>query len=142
MSNRIDASIEFSFKGESYSPTATIDLDVMMEKSGQLPNLHRTLALQHNIDTYSYLYEVMESHEIQYSNAIGLAAQCLQDGRFDLPAFEKLWQEKREVTALADIAREQLGIEDLDCEPKIKQALLQAYRLGKAASHSAPSLTR
>ncbi|MDH5183662.1 MAG: hypothetical protein OEX12_07195 [Gammaproteobacteria bacterium] len=133
MSNRIDASIEFSYKGESYSPTATIDLDVMMIKSGQLPNLHRTLALQHKIDTYSYLYEVMESHEIQYSNATGLAQQCLQDGRFDLPAFEQLWQENREVTALEDIARDQLGIEDLDAEPKFKQALIEAYRLGKTA---------
>lgn len=134
MSNRIDASIEFSFKGESYSPTATIDLDIMMEKSGQLPNLHRTLALQHNIDTYSYLYEVMESHGIQYSNASGLAVHCLHDGQFDLQAFETLWREAHEAVGLADIAREQLGIEDLNSEPRIKQALLQAYRLGKAST--------
>lgn len=133
MSNCIDASIEFSFKGESYSPTATIDLDVMMEKSGKLPDLHRTLALQHNIDTYSYLYEVMESHEIHYANATGLAVQCLFDGRFDLQAFETLWRESHEAAGLADIASKQLGIEDLNNEPKIKQALLAAYRLGKTA---------
>ena len=134
MNNRIDASIEFSFKGESFSPTATIDLDAMMEKSGQLASLYRTLALQHNIDTYSYLYEVMESYDIHYSNACGLAAQCLHDGQFDLAAFESLWREDHQASGLADIAREQLGIDDLDSEPKIKHALLQAYRLGKSSS--------
>ncbi|MDH5360862.1 MAG: hypothetical protein OEX03_09875 [Gammaproteobacteria bacterium] len=139
VTNRIDASIEFSFQGKSYSPTATIDLDIMMEKSGTLPDLHRTLAIQHNIDTYSYLYEAMESYDIHYSNPTGLADQCIQNGQFDLACFEQLWREDRETRALANIAQNQLGINELAAEPKIKQALLEAYRLGKTAgSQSTP----
>ncbi|MDH5361259.1 MAG: hypothetical protein OEX03_11875, partial [Gammaproteobacteria bacterium] len=133
VTNRIDASIEFSFQGKGYSPTATIDLDIIMAKSGSLPDLHRTLALQHKIDTYSYLYEAMESYDIHYSNPTGLAKQCLHNGMFDLATFEQLWHEDRETRALANIAQNQLGINELAAEPKIKQALLEAYRLGKTA---------
>ena len=141
MTNRIDASIEFSFQGKGYSPTATIDLDIIMAKSGSLPDLHRTLALQHKIDTYSYLYEAMESYDIHYSNPTGLAEQCLHNGQFDLAAFEQLWREEHETRALADIAQNHLGITDLAAEPKIKQALLEAYRLGKTSDSQATPLS-
>lgn len=134
VNNQIDAAIKFSYQGETHSPRSTIDLDNMMEGKGQLSDLYTHIAKENNIDTYSYLYEVMESYEIEYSNAQGLAQQCLEGDQFDFARFEQLWHEAREVRALAGIARKQLGIDDLDKEAKIKQALLDAYHLGKSAN--------
>jgi hypothetical protein len=129
--NQIDAGVEFSYQGETYNPKATIDLDGLMQSHGRLPDLHRFLAQQYGIDTYSYLYEVMESHPIEYANASGLALQCLHDGLFDLAAFEQLWHENRDIEVLTQIAHQHLGLDDLQQEPKIKTALLAAYRLGQ-----------
>ena len=65
----IDATVNFSFKGETYNLTTTIDLDNVMQGDGHVPNIHLLLARQNDIDTYSYLYEAMESHPVRYSNA-------------------------------------------------------------------------
>jgi hypothetical protein len=72
--NSIDAHIEFSFKGETYSLTSPLDLDRMLDKYIDPPSLHHVLAVEHGINTYSYLYEVMEVEEIEFGNATGLAA--------------------------------------------------------------------
>lgn len=129
--NRIDASIEFSYQGETYHPKLSIHLDDLMQNHHGLPDLHRYLANQSGIDTYSYLYEVMESHPIVYSNATGLAQQCLVDGQFDLACFEQLWHAQQQTEALSTIAHTHMGVDNLSQHPKLHQALLEAYRLGQ-----------
>ena len=123
--------MEFSYRGETLRPSASVDLDSLMAAGGELGDLHDLLARLCGIDTYSYQYEVMEAHEIQFSNATGIAADCLHDGKFDIQRFTQLWQEARELDALQAIAREHLQVDNLNDNEGLKLALLAAYRLGK-----------
>lgn len=136
MNNQIDLHIEFSFKGEDYVLTTTLDLDALELAGDALPDFHQLLAQANGIDTYSYLYEVMESHDIVFRNATGIAAECLHDGVFDGEAF----RHRRHAAgpgaarAVAAIARQHLNIDDLNEQPALRQALLAAYNAGKAAA--------
>lgn len=131
--NLIDAHIEFSFKGETYSLTSTLDLDRMLDKYIEPPSLHHVLAVEHGINTYSYLYEVMEVEEIEFDNPKGLAVQFLHDGVFDLEGFAAHWGESHRIAPLQIIAQQEMGIEDLDRHPQLRSALLRAYQLGVEA---------
>ena len=64
MINQITATIEFSFKGETHRPSVELDLDQLMQQYGTIPPLHRMLAALHNIDSYSYEYEMLEAEDI------------------------------------------------------------------------------
>jgi len=131
--NRIDAHIEFSFRGESYDLSSTLDLDRVLEKYLTLPSLHIVLAVEHGIDTYSYLYEVMQEEDIRFDNAQGMAADFLTDGVFDLEGFTAQWGEGHLTAPLQIIAQQELGIEDIEQHPQLKNALLRAYQLGLEA---------
>lgn len=131
MKNSIDAHIEFSFKGETYSPSATIELDDLLAFDAALPSLHSILARKNGIDTYSYLYEIMEGEEIRFDNPQGLAAEFLSDGAFDLEAFVARARELPILARLQAIAARELGIDDLEKHRELKQALFQAYMLGR-----------
>lgn len=131
MKNSITANVEFSFKGEDYSLSSNIDLDQFMERERSLPLIHAILAYENNIDTYSYLYEVMLEAEIRFSDARGIAVDFLSDGNFDHEAFMNTWQENRVIDLLQPIATRELGIVNLDEHLAIKNALVQAYNLGK-----------
>lgn len=138
MKNSIDARVIFSFKGEAYSPSATIDLDACLEQLGTLPPLHSVIAKANGIDTYSYLYEVMEMSEIEFHNPKGLAVECLTGGHFDLKAFEGKWRESQVLSSLLSIAADEMGVQDFGQHPALKRALLQAYALGAGAGKISP----
>ena len=123
--------VEFYFKGEKYSPSMTIDLDSMMEAHGTVPDLHATIAKQNGIDTYSYLYEVMESEEIHYDQAEGRAAEFVVGGVLDVDGFIRQWHLDRAAGVIEPIAKRCMGIDDLEQHPDLKQALLEAYQAGK-----------
>ncbi|MDP1595052.1 MAG: hypothetical protein Q8L80_12525 [Gallionella sp.] len=131
--NSIDACVEFSFKGEDYRYTASIDLNQLLLQHGSLPSFHVILAKLHKLDTYSYLYEVMEATEIEFSNPAGFAANYLFDGEFDPPALAADWHAARVSMLLQPIATRELGIDDLNEHPELKRALMAAYSLGSGA---------
>ncbi len=133
MKNSIDAHIEFSYKGETYSLSSTIELDQFMEHEHSHPSFHALLAKQHRIDTYSYLYEVMQETEIEFNNAQGMAAEFLHGGIFDLNGFKGIWQENKTLALLRPVAMRELGISDLEQHQQLKNALIQAYNLGRNA---------
>lgn len=135
MKNSIDAHVEFSFKGKTFTPFATIDLDSLLEQGGSFPSIHALLAERNGIDTYSYLYEVMQEEEIRFDNAQGSAADFLVDGNFDIGAFAARWKENRIIGLLQTVAARELGIDRLEQHPALRNALLQAYRLGKDAGN-------
>jgi len=112
-------------------PSASVDLDQIMQTMHNIPDLHFFLAKENNIDTYSYLYDAMESHDLEFEDAKGLAEQCLNKNTFDIPKFEKLWKEQENISLLQEIAQKVMGIENLDESPELKQALLEAFRAGK-----------
>jgi hypothetical protein len=131
MKNSIEAHIDFSFKGETYSLSSNIDLDQLMEHDLSFPSLHAILARDNKIDTFSYLYEVMLEAEIRFADAQGIAADFLSDGDFNQDAFIAAWQENRDLALLQPIASRELGIADLNQHQGLKNALVQAYNLGK-----------
>ncbi len=131
--NTVRARLAFSFKGETYELDSVIDLDRCPGEPGAMPDFHRHLAQTAGIDPYSYLYEVLESHEIEFSDATGVAARSCRDGQFDWTQFERDRNEEQEWQAVRSIAERIMAARDLDADPDLKAALLAAYRAGKAS---------
>ena len=132
MPDRITLTIRYSFRGETHEPSVTLDLDRAMREEGRLPDFVLALASANGIDVYSYDYEVLPHGDFIWSHAEGLAAECLQDGEFDPACFEQRWRERERMDALRRIAWKRLGVDDLDAEPALRQALLDAWQRGSA----------
>jgi len=130
--NTVRARLVLSFKGETYALDSVIDLDQCLGESGTAPNFHQLLARTAGIDPYSYLYEVLEAHEIAFSDATGVAAQSCRDGQFDWAQFEQARREDQDWRAVRAVAESLLAARDLDAEPALKAALLAVYRAGQA----------
>ena len=127
--NSIDVSVDFSFQGKHYTPVITIDLDSFIQQKESIP-FHRLIADQHEIDCYSYLYEVLESSAIFYLNPQGLAIAHTQNEHFDLESYVKQARENEVIETLLHIAKQEMNITDFTDNQALKNALLQAYRLG------------
>jgi hypothetical protein len=145
MKHSIVFSVKFSFQGVDYEPFSQVDLGQLLDQSKQLPSLHLLIANENNIDTYSYLYEVMEQSEIICSNPTGLAIDFINDQRFDNEGFVKEFstfqlQEKLQQIVYEEMSDDNLngsfllgklqGTLDLADNKPLKNALLKAYQLG------------
>ncbi len=128
--NCISASVEFSFKGETHTLNTVLKLDEMLVKHIDLASLHHALAVENGIDTYSYLFEVLQQEEIFFSHPQGDAARYLHDGQFDFATYVSDHQSDELFAPLQAIAAREMGIADLADHPQLKQALLCAYQLG------------
>lgn len=129
--NTIRAHLALSFKAEMHELDATIDLDGLAGDPGEEPNFHLLLARSAGIDPYSYLYEVLESHEIEFSDPTGIAVHSCCDGRFDWWKFTQHRQEEQDLQEIKAIAEQVLGIQDLNQHADLRSALLAAYRAGQ-----------
>lgn len=133
--NTVRARLSFSFRAEDHDLETLIDLDRCVAEAGEAPNFHLLLARQAGIDPYSYLYEVLESHDIEFSDPTGVAVMCCRDGIFDWSQFERLRQEEADMEVVRAIAERTLGVDDLyaraDLKAAMLAALLVAYRAGK-----------
>ncbi len=134
MKNCIDAHLEFSFKGETFSLSSTLDLDRLVEQDGDLPSIHALLAAQHGIDTHSYLYEVMQEEPVRFDHAQGAAAEFLNGEEFNLADYAARWQDRAVFASLQAIAQRELGVTDLNQQPRVRNALLHAYHLGRRSA--------
>ena len=130
MTNRITISVDFYFKGKKLNPSVELDIDQYMQSTGKLPALYPLLARSINIDPYSYEYEMMEAETIVFSNASGLIAQYVVDGALDFDAFKIAWEEAKTLEKLQQVAQQHLSVDDITQQPDLKNALLQAYKLG------------
>jgi hypothetical protein len=128
--NTITASIEFHYQGELYSAAETIDLDQIMQAQSALPSLHHLLAVKMGVGQYSYQYEMLLAEEITFRDAQGIAAQYLQGAHFDITGFEVAWRENKILVQLQTIASRLLDVDDIEQQPALKSALLEAYRAG------------
>ena len=133
MNNSVVATVEFYFQGERFAPSMSIDLDACMQAGNSLEELYPSLAAANGIDTYSYMYEVMESESIQFSDATGLAENYVHDGRLDMDGFAEAWQQRQAMQAIRPIAKKRLDIDELEHYPDLLQALSEAYQAGKDA---------
>ena len=127
--NSIDVNVDFSFQGKHYTPVITIDLDNYIQQKEQ-SSLHRLIADHHEIDCYSYLYEMMESIDIFYRNPQGLAVNHTKDGYFDIDSYRLQWEDEKIIEQLLHIAQDEMDITDFDNNKSLINALLKAYKLG------------
>ncbi len=130
--NTVRAYLDFSFKGEDYALATTVDLDQCLAESREMPNFHRLLARAGNIDTYSYLYEVLESYDLAFDQPTGLAAACCSEGLFDWDGFVQQAGDQRDLQTVQALAAQTLDMSEFDARPELRAALLAAYRAGKA----------
>lgn len=128
-SNTIHARVALSFQAKSYELETTIDLDRCLDEAA--PDFHLMLARASGIDPYSYLYEVLESHEIEFSQPTGVAVHSCDEGTFDWPRFQRDAREQADMRVVGQIAERVLGVADLDARTDLRAALLAAYRAGK-----------
>ncbi len=132
MKNTITATIKFSFKGETFAPSAKIDLDALFAGKPVLKAdeislyVYNLIAQKGGIDSYSYAYEVMLASEVLFSDPVGLAGECLQGSQFDFECFEQLWSYQQKLEVIQDIALRHLNIDDIEQQPQIRDALLEA----------------
>ncbi|MDX8378465.1 MAG: hypothetical protein R8K48_00195 [Gallionella sp.] len=131
MKNSIDARVDFSFRGENYGYKTQIDLDLLLQQYDAFPSLHVILARSHEIDTYSYLYEVMLEAEIEYSNPQGYAHNYLIEGKFNATTLATSWQHDKITVLLRTIVMQELNISDLNLHPALQRTLVATYHLGK-----------
>ena len=140
VTNRINVSITFSFKGETFYPSTSIDLDALMnnnslavieQQSNMLASIYPLMAASINLDTYSYAYEIMLASSAVYSQATGIAKKHLREGQFDYLSFYKEWQEQNVINVIEDIADKYHLLTELEQQPQLKNALLDAFYAGK-----------
>lgn len=139
MSNTVTVSVPFSFKGETFYPSVIIDLDLLIKhkSSAELgqedlfQSIYPLLAASINIDTYSYAYEIMQAGTAVYSEPTGLAVNHLDEGKFDFHAFYKQWNHNKDLSLVQAIAEKYLSVPDLEQQPQLRDALLEAYSIGK-----------
>lgn len=131
MKNTLTATIHFSFKGVNHSPSTSIELDRYLETTGTLPDLYQLIARENDFDLYSYEYEIMQAQDISFSNSQGLVSEFIKDGALNFTEFKSVFEKVKVLNQLQDLANEHMQIEDLAQQPDLKEALLQAYALGK-----------
>ena len=132
--NTLRVQLEFSFKGETYALDETIDLDQITVEADGLPDFHRLLARKAGIDPISYLYEVLESHDLHFSAATGVAADYCHNGQFDWHSFDKARREDGDWERILAIVQGKIAPHELEASPSLKAALLAVYRAGKASA--------
>lgn len=135
MKNIVTATIKFSFKGENHNSSLTLDLNDYMRTSGIFPELRPLIAKENNFDLYSYEYEMMQAEEIIFSDAQGLVEKFIENGTLDIDAFVAAYIEDKVLEKLVLITERHMLINNLSEHPELKQALLEAYQLGKQSSN-------
>lgn len=132
--NTLRVQLEFSFKGETLNLDEVFDLDQITVEAGDLPDVHRLLARRAGIDPISYLYEVLESHDLHFSAATGLAADYCHNGQFDWRGFDQARREEGDWAHILVIVQGKIAPHELETSPSLKAALLAVYRAGKASA--------
>ena len=133
MKNTVIVQVNFSFKGENFTPSIMLELDDFVKHSGSLAGLYSKIAQQNKIDTYSYAYEMMEASELIFHSAKGNVVDFIIDGKCNLEAYREYLNQSNILIELEKIASEVLGIDNLSAKDNkgIKEALTRAYNAGK-----------
>jgi hypothetical protein len=129
MRNLLNLKLTLSYQGQFHEFQGELDLDEQLNRFSRLPDFHNWLARQHQVDSYSYLYESLEMEPVEIVSATGLAAEFIVDGEFQNDAFIKAWQAHKALPGLAALAKTHLNL-DLAQDETLKSLLLEAYQMG------------
>lgn len=134
MEHSITISLEFSFRGNTFKPSQRIDIDTLLELQKNDEALHDLLAHSMGLDHYTYEHDVMLVEEIIFSDASGLIAEHMHEGKPDLDALAVAWQEQQMLDELQAIAARCMQIDDIARQPGLRSALIAAFQAGRNAA--------
>ncbi len=97
----------------------------------ELVTIYPRLAADIDIDIYSYAYEIMQAGEPVYLEPSGLAKKHLIESKFDYQAFCDDWFYHKNLLSIQKIAKSHLGVTDLEQQPDLRDALMEALEAGK-----------
>jgi hypothetical protein len=132
--NTVRVSVTFSFKGETYSPSITLDLDQFLDQNRRPDDIYAMLAKEGGFGHYSYEYEMLLSAPLIFDQPQGLAEDAVIDGKLDLEGLRNTWQQERLIDTLTAIARQHMGVDKPDDIPGLQETLLAVHALAKKQS--------
>lgn len=112
-----------------------VNLDAHIQTDTGFEAFYPLLATSNDIDLYSYEYEIMLAEDLVFSDATGLAASYLEEGKFYLDAFKQAFQDESITEVLSIIAKDHLSVDDLSSQPELKIALIEAFKLGQGKNN-------
>jgi len=112
--NSVTASLQFDFRGQTFTPSIQVDLDQFMLRRHEIHTLYDMLGASIGLDSYRHEYDVMIMQNICFSEPAGLVSEFVKDGRLDFDGFSNAWQNARLLDAIRPVAKKHLGIDDLD----------------------------
>ncbi|WP_456373936.1 hypothetical protein [Thiolapillus sp.] len=133
MKNSVRISAIFSFKGETYSPSITLDLDEFLSQNRRIEDIYALLAKQGGFGHYSYEYEMLLAAPLVFNQPTGLAEDFVRDDQLNLEGLHAAWQQARLLDRLTAIARQHMKVDELDDIPGLKETLLAVHALSTSS---------
>lgn len=121
--------MRFYFKGDEHNYHAEIKLPLHLGNMTEFYySLPRRIAERNGVDTYSYLFDMMESSPIEVISAKGFVARFLENGPISMDEFAAECQKITPELLLKDIAQ-RVDSQTGDAL-SLEQALTLAYQIG------------
>ena len=130
MSHMITISLTFSFKGNTYTPSISIDLDQWMQRGANIDELHHQLAESIGYGPYSHEYDVLMMSDIEFSSDDEYVKQYINQTMLDIKGYKAAWHEQQITSKVMQIAEKHLSSDQLK-DAAIRQALIACYRSGQ-----------
>jgi hypothetical protein len=132
MKNTVIVQVNYSFKGEDFTPSITLELDAYTKISDNFAGLHTKIAQQNKIDTYSYAFDAMEAYPLTFHSPEGNVIDYVNDGECDLAGYKAYLKQSEMMEEISQIATDILGITDINQQNniKIKEAMISSYNAG------------
>lgn len=132
MKNTVIVQINYSFKGEDFSPSISLELDVFAKTSDNFTGMHTKIAQQNKIDTYSYSFDAMEAYPLIFHSPAGNVVGFVENGECDLAGYQVYLKKNKMMEEVGSIAMDILEISDINQKDnrKIKEALIKSYNAG------------
>lgn len=113
---------------------SVINIENIVSHEDFYQSVYLQLAQEHDIDLYSYQLEVMMDQAIQFSNAQGCAEGCIDDQSLNLELLRQRHEQVLRLEKIEIIAEKHLNSSEMT--QGVKQALIEAYQLGKASNQN------
>jgi len=133
MKNILTAKINFSFKGEMFSPEVNFDIYEYLQSHDSLDSIWMKIAKENNIGTYSYEFEVLESANVLFSSEDSYLNLFIDQNEFNVAAYKNDVEQKKMHADIATVLSE-YGLSELD--DKVKSAFVAVYELGFSSKKS------
>ncbi|NPA71476.1 MAG: hypothetical protein GXO35_01480 [Gammaproteobacteria bacterium] len=132
MDNKITVVMDFSYVGEEHHFEAEIKLPPHLGGLSEFAHsIPRVIGRQNKVDSYSYMYEVMDCTPVQVVAAEGYVAKFLEAGAMPLHDFLAACSEVTTERLMQHIAETYLA---KGCDQdQVHQALMAAFQIGFSA---------